>query len=361
MKNLKKAVSGVLALILTISCLGSIRLQAGYGESNFELEGYADAYSLEVEEFTFREAEGLRVVGGININEIMRGQLTETGFEGFVMIEDGLYAMEIETIYGIEYLLVGKFQLELTDEIAVASALQRNDLTSGIREDILSLLEDVHEGRVFYGLTMTVFCQSLLSYSSMLRGVQIITYNGMPMRTTTTHITLRSTGMHFIQFGPNSRNVAQSLFNIAFSVSGQFNRLLSLTGTANSVWHSINNMINPPRHVVTSPGDYLQIGMRFNETRRRTYGTSFGQWVLGLTTHQIAVTHVDHRHHFMVNGRGQNFHFSWMPPVSSSFFMSPNFDNPWSLAQQRMAGLRPPGHLFQAVQYRIHHTTFDFR
>ena len=59
--------------------------------------------------------------------------ISSTKYDGIAVSADGLYAMEVETIHGIEHVPVGKLTINLANANEVEAALQRDDLTDEMR------------------------------------------------------------------------------------------------------------------------------------------------------------------------------------------------------------------------------------
>jgi len=179
------------------------------------------------------------------------------------------------------------------------------------------------------------------------------------MRTTTTNFIRRSHPITTIQQGQSTQNTAATVAQMIWTVAGAVFAPVGFLDTGISLWRQVRNLTSPNDHIVTAPSSFLQVGTRFNEIRRRTYAMSAGgTWNLGLTSQQITLTFLESRMHAMVNNVGRNFQTSrnvW------GVVSSPNFRDPWSLAHQRAAGLRPLGPLVQSVTGRVANTTFDFR
>jgi len=301
---------------------------------------------------SFGNNEGLRVISEDTGSMRARGVAMATEHEGFVQFSDGGFAVELETDFGIEYVNVGMLEVDLTDAEAVAAALAM-DLTEGMIEDITNLRQlAIDEG--LDELTITIFCQSLLSpYDLSARGSQQITFNGMPMRSTWTTAT-RNIRMVDIATGTNTRNIAQGLFGVGIEIVGNISTTVGLISSGVSVLQHFTNMTGTQ---VVSPtgGDWLQVGMGYTATRQRTYGTFMGNWLLGATTHSATVTRIDTHQNFRINNNDR-FVASTVSPFRQ--FASPNFVSPWAVAHGNMS-IRPIT-INETVRYRIHNTTFNF-
>jgi len=319
---------------------------------------------VEVEEiftYTYSKMLGLHVTGepaARSLNE----ELIQTELEGIVATSDGFYAMEVRTVFGIEYVPMGKLVIDITNEDEVKSALQRGDLTTSMIDDILFMRQEVLDGNAPYGLVLTILCQSLLPKDMItpFGTNREITYNGRRMRTTFTSATNRLTPLRDVARGTGTRNVASSVTNMAIIIGGTVNSTIGMVDAGVSLLQNFINIVRPPNNViVANQGDFLQVGVRWNETIQRTYGfTSGNNWMLGLTTMRIAVNRIDTRQHFMVNNSGRE------SSTNRNVFHqreSAQYAHPWTLADQRTQGLRPLGPLVQPVQWRVHNTTFEFR
>ena len=277
-----------------------------------------------------------------------------TSYDGIVASFSGTYAMEVQTNDGIAHIPVGKLEIDLTNDVEVTAALHRSDLTYEMREDILSLRQEVIDGLVDE-LTITIFSEILLPESIIQPfGRRYLTYNGMQMRTDTTFINGRNTGHQRIQTGTNTRNVAANIFHTSLIVAGNVSTTIGVAESIVSIWQLWVNSGRP--HVITASNqDFLEMRLIFNEQRQRTYGSILGGWVLGMTTQRVTITNLGIEQHFFNNGNGCTFR---KDRVTNVMAQSQNFNFPWTRAHGNV-GLRPTI-INEWVSWRVHNSTFLF-
>ncbi|MCL2574149.1 MAG: hypothetical protein FWE34_06340 [Defluviitaleaceae bacterium] len=251
--------------------------------------------------------EGLRVVRETEMQPFVAFSAS-LEYEGMVSTFDGFYAMEFDTDFGIVHIPVGKLEIDLTDEGAVRQALLRDDLTEGIKEDILEFRQSVLDGMVDE-LTIAIFCEALLPPSAITPfGTTYFTYNGHRMRNVRTHINGGNSAWQRIQTGVSTRNAAQDVATASIIVAGNVSATVGFLGSAISLWqHAVNVFGNQAHTIVPHSGDFLQVRIIFDEIRQRTY-REFGStgWVWGLTTQQITMRNIGSEQHYANNGNGIN-------------------------------------------------------
>lgn len=278
----------------------------------------------------------------------------ETNYDGIVASSIGAYAMEVHTIDGIAHVPVGKLEIDLTNDAEVTAALNRDDLTDEMREDILSFRQEVIDGLVDE-LTITIFSEMLLPESLVQPFNRVyLTYNGLRMRTDTTFINGRNTGWQRIQTGTNTRNVASNIFHTSLIVAGNISSTIGVADSIVSIWQLWVNSGRP--HIITASNqDFLEMRLVFNEQRQRTYGNILGGWLIGMTTQRVTITNIGIEQFYFNNGNGNTHHHQRITNASAQ---SQNFSFPWTRAFGNM-GLRPVI-INEWVSWRVHNSTFVF-
>ena len=276
-----------------------------------------------------------------------------TEYDGISQSGDGYYAMDIEVGKYIEHIPIGKLKIDLTDEIAVKAALEMN-LTDGMIEDITRMRQEVlDEG--LDELTLTIFCESLLmSPNPMMRVARTyMDYRGMRMRTTTA-MAGRIMQTRIVSRGSNTWNVARQIGGIVMESLGVADARVGVVASGISIFQHFRNMTGI-QTVPGSTGDFLEIWGSYTVTRQRTYGTLYGNWVLGATTYRASWHTLKSRQVYRVNNNDRQVitNINTRQVISSR-----DFARPWTIARGNI-GLRP-ANITQHVFYRVHNTRIRF-
>lgn len=214
-----------------------------------------------------------------------------TEFSGVLKSTDNRYALELklpgENVIG--YQPVGRLDIDLNDEQAVAEALQISALEDEVKAEIIERRDTVFMN----GLTdvkMVVFSPDLLATNP-----EYFDYHGIRMKSEKTYVTNFPSHTERVSEGSQTKETASALANLTISILGVSSiPAVALTAGATSVLLAFVSLINASSADVVKPttDDYMEAKINVDLVTQRTYSEVGGSWSLGLTAKQVKLNYI---------------------------------------------------------------------
>lgn len=321
--------------------------------SLFPIQAFAnyigiDNYNDDVIEVVSYDLEGNRVSSSREFIAPLPHSASDTNYGYDIKnISENLYANLIETTFGIDFIYVGKFSLDVMNGREFGQAMSNDYLTDSMKEAIQELRSlAIHDNRD--RKIVTLFSELLVPEIASSRTRTYTTFNGTRMRRDLLTFN-RDTGYHFIVSGTGTRNFIQNAFGLAATGFSQVSPRVNFVVTGVTIFQHVVNALGT-NSISTSANDWFQIRVRTNARRHRLYSNVGNAWLLGLTTNQDTKTNIN----TLTRINGQTTPSARSPHTVLTTINHNN--NDWSVAHNNT---RSPINQFN--QTLIHNVRFDLR
>jgi len=264
---LEKTISAILSMVMLVTIFSV------YANADESREPYSNLGFLEVVRY---DAYGNRFRQPRNAVASAIESASETEYEDIIKFNENLYGMIVDTSVGRDYLYVGKFTVDVMNGLKFSQAMNRNDLTENMIEDIKAArvrgIENDKDEKI-----VTIFSEVFIPENAVfltLASRTTQTYNGLRMRMDQTAIRGETAGWRRLGSGNNTRNVMQAAGNITLDLAGFISRTISVFNNARTIYNHFRIVRGLPAAatVQAQAGDFVDVRLTWEQQTRRTYG-----------------------------------------------------------------------------------------